>query len=652
MTPLNFLNLLWQLKPEEMYVLIWTLHDKSSHWYCDVAAAAEFVVNARGLDVYVGVGLSRADRGPTHRCVSDDVAGISGFWADLDLKSEAHSKALPATIADAISIIPECMPPTVVIATGNGAHAWWLFKEPYVFDDAEDRKDTAMLVSRWQTLLRLRASQHGWAFDRLSDLARVLRIPGTVNLKDPSNPKPVTLHSATDRRYNLSDFEDYLDDAAVPDPEAEEKATREWAERFADKALVIDINARIPQEMLDGWMVRDLRFKNTWLRQRHDLKDQSQSGYDMALAAFGAQAGLTEQQIVDLTRRAEEQARRAATGGVAAALPTTLAMLLAEFMKQYAEDNLAPKTIERYEEMAEYLSPELLGMTIGEITPLDLSREWARLLKSGGHTRRTKEARPMKPKTVRNIAGLVSSAYLRAIKWGLATVNPVTHSELPRLKKRAGLALLPAEQDLLTACSLGPWCLQTFLEMCVATGCRRGDVLALRWSDIRNNKVFVDRSLCQTRDGLVYKTTKTEEPRDIALPPGMAAVLEAHRLRQDKFRRQFGPDYRADLDLIFANPDGTELKPDSISATVSRICRRLGLPKGSSLHTVRHSHASILLEKGVAITTVSERMGHSSVRTTADIYSHALRGKDEEAAEIFGKVMQSAREAVKATKVN
>jgi hypothetical protein len=300
MTPLNFLNLLWQLKPEEMYVLIWTLHDKCSHWYRDVAAAAEFVVKARGLDVYVGVGLSRADRGPTHRCVSDDVAGISGFWADLDLKSEAHTKALPATIAEAISIIPECMPPTVVIATGNGAHAWWLFKEPYVFDDAEDRKDTALLVSRWQTLLRLRASQRGWAFDRLSDLARVLRIPGTANMKDPNNPKGVTLHSATDRRYNLSDFQDYLDDVAVPDPEAEEKATREWAERFADKPLVINIDARIPQELLDGWLARDLRFKNTWLRQRHDLKDQSQSGYDMALAAFGAQAGLTEQQIVDL----------------------------------------------------------------------------------------------------------------------------------------------------------------------------------------------------------------------------------------------------------------------------------------------------------------------------------------------------------------
>ena len=384
------------------------------------------------------------------------------------------------------------------------------------------------------------------------------------------------------------------------------------------------------------------RYQFTLGATRKDQKLIQQMGFATKQEAMAAEA----------TRRAEEQTRRAATGGVAAALPTTLAMLLAEFMKQYAEENLAPKTVERYHEMAAYLAPELLAMNMTEITPLHCSREWARLLKSGGHTRRTKEARPMKPKTVRNIAGLVSSAYLRAIKWGLATVNPVTHSDLPRLKKRAGLALLPAEQDLLTACSLGPWCLQTFLEMCVATGCRRGEVLALRWSDIRNNKVFVDRSLCQTRDGLVYKTTKTEEPRDIALPPGTAGVLEAHRLRQDKFRLQFGPDYRADLDLIFANPDGTELKPDSISATVSRICRRLGLPKGSSLHTVRHSHASILLEKGVALTTVSERMGHSSVRTTADIYSHALRGKDEEAAEIFGKVMQSAREAVKATKVN
>ena len=301
MMPLDFLNLLWQFKPEELYVLLWTLPDKGSHWYRDIAVAADFVLHSRSADVYVGVGLSRADHGPARRCASEEIAGISGFWADLDLRSDAHNKkALPTTIPDALSIIPASMPPTIVIATGNGAHAWWVFKEPYTFDGDEDRHAVATQVARWHTLLCLNASSRGWAYDRLSDLARILRIPGTQNLKDPANPKDVVVHSFTDRRYNLSDFTQYLDDAAIPDPQAQEKAAREWAERFTDSPLVINPDARIPQEMLDGWMATDMRFKNTWLRQRHDLTDQSQSGYDLALANFGMEAGLNEQQIVDL----------------------------------------------------------------------------------------------------------------------------------------------------------------------------------------------------------------------------------------------------------------------------------------------------------------------------------------------------------------
>ena len=301
MTPLEFLNLLWQYKPENLFILIWTLADKRSHWYRDNAAAAEFVSTIKGSDVYVGVGLASREYGPAHRCGSDEIAGIAGFWADFDLRSDAHSKkTLPATIPDALSIIPASMPPTVVVSTGNGAHAWWLLKEPHVFDNDQERKDTARLIARWHTSLRLHASQRGWAFDRLSDLARVLRIPGTINAKDPSNPKEVTVHSTTDRRYNLSDFEEFLDEAAIPDPEAEERAARERAERFADKPLVINRNVRIPDETLESWMALDMRFKNTWLRQRHDLNDQSQSGYDLALACFGVDAGLSEQQIVDL----------------------------------------------------------------------------------------------------------------------------------------------------------------------------------------------------------------------------------------------------------------------------------------------------------------------------------------------------------------
>jgi integrase len=121
----------------------------------------------------------------------------------------------------------------------------------------------------------------------------------------------------------------------------------------------------------------------------------------------------------------------------------------------------------------------------------------------------------------------------------------------------------------------------------------------------------------------------------IGLPASALAALEAHRKQQDRFRAEFGPDYRNDLDLIFAEPDGTPLKPNSISATVSALFKRLKIPrpKGSALHLLRHSHGSHMLASGVPLPVVSQRLGHSSVRTTADIYSHAIHGQDDEAVQ-------------------
>jgi integrase len=358
---------------------------------------------------------------------------------------------------------------------------------------------------------------------------------------------------------------------------------------------------------------------------RENRQQITQSGFSTKREALDAEA----------QRRTEElQKQELAKAGVsvAAPLPKTLSMLLEEFLRQHVDEKLAPKTIERYHEQAAYLDRELLTMPIAEITSLHLTREWNRLLKRGGHHRRTKQPRPLSAKTVRNIAGVVSSAFGRAIRWGLISTNPVTNSEPPRVKKHQGIALTAAQQATVIEAASGPWCMAAFLEVSAALGARRGEVLALRWSDIQDGRATIARSLTQTKEVLEFKGTKSERPRVVKIPESTLAMLEAHRKRQDEFCHQFGPDYKTDLDLIFANPDGTPLKPDSISAAVSLLFRRLKLPKGASLHTLRHTHTSHLLADGVPLPVVSARLGHSSVRVTAEIYSHMIHGQDDDAA--------------------
>src|ERR1041385_260017 len=169
----KFLEALAAGKPDELYLLLWTLPEKRSHWFQHIDDAKKFAESRRERDLYVGVGLAGQDHGANRRCPSAEVAGIVGLWADLDLKSEAHSKtALPATVEEALQILPDELPPTFVIRTGNGVHVWWLFREPFIFGSDEERRSAENLALRWQSLLRANAAARGWAFDRLADLAR------------------------------------------------------------------------------------------------------------------------------------------------------------------------------------------------------------------------------------------------------------------------------------------------------------------------------------------------------------------------------------------------------------------------------------------------------------------------------------------------
>lgn len=341
-------------------------------------------------------------------------------------------------------------------------------------------------------------------------------------------------------------------------------------------------------------------------------------------------------------------------------LPKTLGDVLTEWLADRRAE-WSPKTAARYEELAAYISADLRATPIADLEgkggPLLLHREWKRLHASGGRHRKTKAARPLAAKTVRHVAGVVSSAFGWALLYGLVGRNPVTDSQPPPTKKRKGLALSSAQTQLLIDAANGQW--QVFLETEAASGARRGEVLALRWADLQDGALTVARSLCQAKADLFFKCTKTESgERPIDLPERTLAALECHRREQNVYRAQFGPDYASaswphqvednrieqgpEKDLIFAQPDGTPLKPDSVSSKISLLCRKLKLPKGASLHTLRHSHGSVLIEEGESIPAVSERLGHANAGITMGVYAHTVNRKAG-----LGKRWEEAQEGKK-----
>jgi integrase len=163
-----------------------------------------------------------------------------------------------------------------------------------------------------------------------------------------------------------------------------------------------------------------------------------------------------------------------------------------------------------------------------------------------------------------------------------------------------------------------------------ATGVRRGEALALRWADVdlEAKRIAIRRSL--TPD-LRFEEPKSGSARTLGLDERTAMVLREHRRHQAAERLAMGRAY-AEHDLLFANHLGEPLHAGSISQQFAVRVRRAGVPK-LRMHDLRHTHASLMLAAGVHPKVVSDRLGHSSISITLDLYSHVTPGLDEQAAE-------------------
>lgn len=137
------------------------------------------------------------------------------------------------------------------------------------------------------------------------------------------------------------------------------------------------------------------------------------------------------------------------------------------------------------------------------------------------------------------------------------------------------------------------------------------------------------------------KTTKSKKPRRFTLPQSAIASLQFQREQQVEHKRHFGKDYQ-DHDLVFAEPNGDYLQPDLVSQVIVRRLKKAGI--AASMHSLRHSHASHLLSRGVPLPAVSARLGHADVNITARIYAHALPDDDRRAADTWDSLIDSNAE--------
>lgn len=275
----------------ERWLLIWGAPSKKSAWVQDLTPEVLGSIDkvAARENVYVGCGLRGANLGATERGKKADVVAIPGVWLDVDYGSEHKKPNLPATEDDAMQLLREMGPaPSIIIHSGRGLQAWWLFNELWAFESDEDRTKAEKLTMSWCSTLRARAKVHGWDADQVGDITRVMRLPGTWNRKGVA--KKTRLLEMNDHRYEPSDLEAYLL------PETEEKSAA------ADLKWQIDLNAAAepPAEKFMRLCEIDSAFKSAWEHTRTDLQDQSASSYDLSLATKAFAASWTGQEVVNL----------------------------------------------------------------------------------------------------------------------------------------------------------------------------------------------------------------------------------------------------------------------------------------------------------------------------------------------------------------
>ena len=245
---------------------------------------------------------------------------------------------------------------------------------------------------------------------------------------------------------------------------------------------------------------------------------------------------------------------------------------------------------------------------------------------------------------------VLSGALKHAVKWQLIHRNVADAVAPPKPSRYEAVILNPPEVDqLLVAAQAHGAPYYELIYTAIYTGMRRGELLGLKWHevDLDMATLSVVRTLQRVRGEFILKEPKTSRSRrDIALTPDLAILLRGYKRHQEEQRTLLGLPFD-DMDLVFAHADGSPLDPGTVSHTSKKIVKKAGLE--SRLHDNRHLFATLMMSFGVNPKVVGEMLGHSTIATTMDIYSHVPLGLQRDAARNLQEGLKKYQDPEKST---
>jgi len=340
-----------------------------------------------------------------------------------------------------------------------------------------------------------------------------------------------------------------------------------------------------------------------------------------------------------------------------------LAVYLEEWLEEAVKPRVRARTLRFYrEEVDLYVKPELGPVRLDRLTTMDVQR-WANALGERG----------LSPRTVRAAFGALHAALRQAVRWRMLAADPSEYVELPKRQRTREVKILTPEQAAAFLEAARGERLEAFFVLALVTGCRPGELAALRWEDVDlvRGTVAVHRAMTRLRGGEVeFSEPKTGRGRRvITLPMEAVNALQEHRRRQLEARFASGGRWE-DASLVFTNDRGAPVDLGNVrNRDLRRIARHARMPREHfascdvctaekwmagrklcdagealrkeaedlTLYSLRHTSASLLLAGGVHAKAVSERMGHASTAFTMDTYVHSLPTAQEQAASTLGE---------------